>query len=316
MRTVFIPRDPLARSAALRTSSPAPKADRAEHARARPSMADATAPLRSGAPAAARQKQQQQQQQPRQVRRGLRRPPPRVFRQAVTAAGGGPPPPGSPGSPEAPACASPRAAEPDEGRPGEPPAAPAPELRSQCWLMKTEPDSRVVKGKDLAAMKDGISAWDGVRNHEAKNLMKQMRVGDLVLFYHSNTKVPVRGGRALYDHCPGKRPFVGHLHFLNILRRYVVLIFRGLPEAYPDYTAFDPQHPYHDQKSDPENPRWFMVDVQYVRQLKRLVPLGELQRVAAEGGPLKDMALVKRGRLSVQPVTKDEFDFVVAMENR
>ncbi|KAJ2720917.1 hypothetical protein GGI07_004313 [Coemansia sp. Benny D115] len=106
--------------------------------------------------------------------------------------------------------------------------------------MKAEPESRIVKGidvkfsiDDLRSMKNSTSQWDGVRNYEARNIMRdQMKVGDRVLFYHSNCKSPGIAGTA------------------TIAR-----------SAYPDYTAFDPNHPYYDPKSNKESPRWFMVNL-------------------------------------------------------
>ncbi|KAJ2910843.1 hypothetical protein GGI21_000454 [Coemansia aciculifera] len=107
--------------------------------------------------------------------------------------------------------------------------------------MKAEPESRIVKGKDvkfsiddLRDMSESLSPWDGVRNFEARNIMRdQMKVGDKVLFYHSNCKTPGVAGTA------------------TIVR-----------EGYPDYTAFDVEHPYYDAKStDPSMPKWYMVSL-------------------------------------------------------
>ncbi|RIA97052.1 PUA-like domain-containing protein [Glomus cerebriforme] len=162
----------------------------------------------------------------------------------------------------------------------------------QYWLMKAEPDSRIVKGKDvkfsindLADMPDGVSQWDGVRNYEARNIMKdKMKIGDKVLFYHSNCKTPGIAGLA------------------EIVK-----------EAYPDYTAFDEFHPYYDPKSNKDNPRWFMVDVKFVRKFKRLITLKELQ---THRDKLKDMTLLSRGRLSIQPVKKEHYRFILELENQ
>ncbi|CAB4391177.1 unnamed protein product [Rhizophagus irregularis] len=145
----------------------------------------------------------------------------------------------------------------------------------QYWLMKAEPNSRIVKGKDvkfsiddLADMPDGVSQWDGVRNYEARNIMRdKMKVKDKVLFYHSNCKTPGLAGLA------------------EIVK-----------EAYPDYTAFDESHPYYDPKSNKDNPRWFMVDIKFVRKFKRFITLKELQ---AHKDKLMDMVLLNRGRLSL-----------------
>lgn len=159
------------------------------------------------------------------------------------------------------------------------------------WLMKAEPDSRIVKDKDvkfsiddLKDMPNSTSQWDGVRNFEARNIMRdRMKSGHKVLFYHSNCKTPGVAGIA------------------EIVR-----------EGYEDYTAFDEKHPYYDPKSDKSNPKWFMVDVKFVRKLKRIVPLKELQSYPQ----LSEMALIKRGRLSVQPVTEEEYNFILSQEDR
>ncbi|ORY53472.1 Duf55 domain of thymocyte nuclear protein 1 [Rhizoclosmatium globosum] len=148
--------------------------------------------------------------------------------------------------------------------------------------MKAEPESRIVKGNDVKFSISDLKEcktehWDGVRNYEARNNMKAMKTGDLCFFYHSNCKVPGIAG-----------------------------LMKVVKEAYPDFTAWDPEHPYYDAKSDKEAPKWFMVDVEYVGEFGRLIPLKELQGYSE----LKEMHLVKRGRLSIQPVTSDEFDFI------
>ncbi|KAF9940234.1 hypothetical protein BGZ65_007709 [Modicella reniformis] len=154
--------------------------------------------------------------------------------------------------------------------------------RTSIWLMKSEPDTFSIA--DLINSKDSISQWDGVRNHEAKNLMKNsMKVGDQVLFYHSNTKEP------------------GIVALAKIVR-----------ESYPDHTTFDPKSDYFDVKSTKEDPRWFMVDVQFSRKLKRVLTLKELQQYKDK--ELKDMKLLNRGRLSVQPVSNAEMEFIMELE--
>ncbi|KAI9141905.1 EVE domain-containing protein [Paraphysoderma sedebokerense] len=158
------------------------------------------------------------------------------------------------------------------------------------WLMKAEPDSRIVKGKDVKFSIDdlkamNISPWDGVRNHEAKNLMKSMKSGDQVFFYHSDCKTPGIAG-----------------------------ICEVVKESYPDHTAFDSSHPYYDSKYiDESNPRWYMVDVKYVRHLNRFISLKELQKYKAK--ELSDMQLVTRGRLSVQRVKQKEWEFILNLED-
>ncbi len=151
------------------------------------------------------------------------------------------------------------------------------------WLMKSEPD---VYGIDhLKAEPDQTDHWDGVRNYQARNMMRdQMKVGDQVFFYHSNCKVP------------------GIVGIMEITR-----------EGYVDHTAFDPEAHYYDPKSDPEKPRWYMVDVRYVRHLKREISLQELKQYA--DGPLADLPLLRRGnRLSIMPVSKAQWDFILSLE--
>lgn len=149
------------------------------------------------------------------------------------------------------------------------------------WLMKSEPD--VFGIDDLAKMPKQTEHWDGVRNYQARNMMRdQMKVGDKVFFYHSNTKVP------------------GIIGIMEVVR-----------EGYPDHTAFDPDQKYYDPKSDPEKPRWFMVDVKFVRKLGRTISLEELK----ERPELEEMPLVRKGnRLSIMPVSKDEWDFILSLE--
>jgi predicted RNA-binding protein with PUA-like domain len=153
----------------------------------------------------------------------------------------------------------------------------------QYWLMKSEPD---VFGIDhLAARPDRTEPWDGVRNYQARNMMRdQMKVGDQIFFYHSNCDEP------------------GIVGIMEVVR-----------EGYPDHTAFDPEAKYFDPKSDPDNPRWYMVDVRYVRHLARNIPLTELKRYAE--GPLEGMPLVRKGnRLSVIPVTAEQWRFILSLE--
>lgn len=147
------------------------------------------------------------------------------------------------------------------------------------WLMKSEPD---VFGIDhLKAVK--VEPWDGVRNYQARNMMRdQMKKGDLVFFYHSNTDVPG-----------------------------IVGIMEVVKEGYPDHTAFDPEAKYYDPKSDPDNPRWYMVDVKFKRKLKRTIALSELK----ERPELEEMPLVRKGnRLSIMPVTREQWDFILSLE--
>jgi len=153
-------------------------------------------------------------------------------------------------------------------------------MAKQYWLIKSEED--VYSIRDLE--RDGSTSWEGIRNYEARNLMRdRMRVGDAVLFYHSNAKTPGVAGVA-----------------------------RVSKRAYPDSFAFDEKSPYFDPKSTPENPRWFMVDVEFVEVFPELVAL-ELIKSKPE---LAEMVLVKRWRLSVQPVTTEEFRIILGLGRR
>ncbi|PCH40773.1 DUF55-domain-containing protein [Wolfiporia cocos MD-104 SS10] len=176
------------------------------------------------------------------------------------------------------------------------------------WLMKAEPDSRMVKGKDVKFSVDdfesvGTTPWEGVRNAEARNLMKEMKTGDKVLFYHSNCKTP------------------GVAAFAEVSK-----------EAYPDYTAWDVSHPYYDPKTEQTNPKWHMVDVTFVARAPHFVPLALLRQIAAapaDAPPsgvryigadgvnaIKQMALVTRGRLSVQRVEEKTWSVIEMLAER
>ena len=145
------------------------------------------------------------------------------------------------------------------------------------WLVKSEPGSYSIE--DLR--RDGSTFWDGVRNYQARNFMRDdMRPGDPVLFYHSNSEPTGVAGVA-----------------------------RVSRAAYPDHTARDPESPYFDPKAGDEDPRWYMVDVEFVEAFPRVVPLDVLR-----GTPgLEKMPLVNKSRLSVQPVTPEEFRTIVAL---
>lgn len=150
-------------------------------------------------------------------------------------------------------------------------------MSKSYWLMKSEED--VYSIRDLE--RDGRTSWEGVRNYEARNLMRdEMKAGDEVLFYHSNAKPPGAAG--------------------------VARIARA---GYPDPFAFDEKSRYFDPKSDPDEPRWFMVDLEFVEAFPKVVSLEAIKALPE----LRDMTLVKRARLSVQPVTKEEFGIIRKM---
>lgn len=151
------------------------------------------------------------------------------------------------------------------------------------WLMKSEPNAFSID--DLKNMPEQTEHWDGVRNYQARNMMRdQMKIGDQVFFYHSNCEVP------------------GIVGIMEVVR-----------EGYPDHTAFDPQSKYFDPKSDPNNPRWIMVDIKYIRHTKRVISLAELKQCEK----LENMQLVRKGnRLSIMPIQSDEWNYILSIENR
>ena len=149
------------------------------------------------------------------------------------------------------------------------------------WLMKSEPNAFGID--DLEQLPNQTEHWDGVRNYQARNMMRdEMKIGDLVFFYHSNCKPP------------------GIVGIMQVVR-----------EGYPDFTACNPQSKYFDEKSDPQNPRWFMVDIQLVRKFKRLVTLDELKQHPQLAG----MKLLQRGnRLSITPVAKEHWEVILGLD--
>ena len=149
------------------------------------------------------------------------------------------------------------------------------------WLMKSEPNAFGID--DLVKMPDQTEHWDGVRNYQARNMMRdRMKIGDLAFFYHSNCKEP------------------GIVGIMEVVR-----------EGYPDHTAFDPESQYFDPKSDPSKPRWMMVDIKYVRHTRRLIPLAEIKEQKA----LESMPLVRKGnRLSIMPVSEAEWHYILSLE--
>ena len=147
------------------------------------------------------------------------------------------------------------------------------------WLMKSEPDAYSID--DLE--RDGRDMWDGIRNYQARNMMRdEMRIGDTVFFYHSNCKEPG-----------------------------IVGIARVASKPYPDPTQFDPESKYYDPKSSEDDPRWLLVDVEFVRKLSRTITLTELK-----AQPLLDgMILLRRGnRLSIMPVDRAHWDHILGLE--
>ncbi len=151
------------------------------------------------------------------------------------------------------------------------------------WLMKSEPDTFSVD--HLAASPGQITAWDGVRNYQARNMLRDsMKIGDTAFFYHSGCALPGIAG-----------------------------IVRVVKEGYADKTAFDPRDHHYDAGSTRSDPCWFVVDVKLVRKFKRLVALEELRKHADDA--LAGMAVLRRGnRLSVTPVSKAEWEFVLTLE--
>ena len=151
------------------------------------------------------------------------------------------------------------------------------------WLMKTEPSTFSVE--DLERAKRQTTGWDGVRNYQARNMLRDdMKKGDQAFLYYSSTDVPG-----------------------------IVAIMKIVKEGYPDPTAFDRKHDHYDSDSDPANPRWFMVDVQLERRLERVITLEELRKHTTK--QLKNMVLLRKGnRLSVTPVEPEEWKFILSLE--
>ena len=147
------------------------------------------------------------------------------------------------------------------------------------WLMKSEPDAYSID--DLE--RDGREMWDGIRNYQARNMMRDdMKIGDQVFFYHSNCKEPG-----------------------------IVGIAKVASKPYPDPTQFDKRSKYYDAKSDKDDPRWLLVDVEFVRKTKRNVTLAEIKAQKS----LEDMILTRKGnRLSIMPVSKKHWNKILSLE--
>jgi predicted RNA-binding protein with PUA-like domain len=147
--------------------------------------------------------------------------------------------------------------------------------------MKSEPGEFSID--NLKHSPDKTEPWDGVRNYQARNMLRdEMKKGDLAFFYHSNCDEP------------------GIVGIMTIAR-----------ESYPDPTAFDPNEKHYDIKNNPDNPRWYVVDVKFKKKFKRTITLAELRNKK----PLHNMKLLQKGnRLSVMPVTKKEWEYILKME--
>lgn len=150
------------------------------------------------------------------------------------------------------------------------------------WLFKSEPD--VYSIDDLAAEPTGAGRWDGIRNYQARNLLRdQVKSGDNVLFYHSSCKVPGVAGTAKIVSAP-----------------------------YADPAQFDSKSPYFDPKATEENPRWFCVDVSLVEKFPTVIPLDTLKQEPS----LVNMILFRQGRLSIQPIAAPEWRRILTMAKR
>ncbi|KAK2809242.1 hypothetical protein FQN50_004078 [Emmonsiellopsis sp. PD_5] len=158
------------------------------------------------------------------------------------------------------------------------------------WLMKAEPESRFEKGVDVKFSIDDLreakepEPWDGVRNAAARNNMRAMKKGDLAFFYHSNCKVPGIAG------------------VMEIVQEHSI-----------DESAFDPAHPYYDEKSKRDNPKWEVVHVEFRRKFKELVTLADLKSFGKPGGPLENMQMMRQSRLSVSAVGEKEWEFIMGL---
>ncbi len=151
------------------------------------------------------------------------------------------------------------------------------------WLLKSEPDTFSID--HLAALPKRTTSWDGVRNFQARNMLRDsIKKGDTAFFYHSSCAVPGIAG--------------------------IVSVVKG---GYPDATALDPKHHHYDAGCKPDDPRWYVIDVKLQRKFSRVITLDELRKHA--GKALADLIVLKRGnRLSVTPVTKMNWDFILALE--
>lgn len=155
-------------------------------------------------------------------------------------------------------------------------------MARRYWLLKSDPDEFGLR--ELENSPDQTTEWDGVRNYQARNFLRsKMRVGDRVLFYHSQSKPPA-----------------------------VVATAKVVRSGYPDPTQFDRRSKYHDPKSQRTDPRWYAVDIRLERKLARQVTLPEMRETPG----LEEMVLLRRGRLSVQPVTAGEWKIILRLGDR
>lgn len=147
------------------------------------------------------------------------------------------------------------------------------------WLMKSEPDEFGID--DLERVR--VEPWDGIRNYQVRNMIRDdMRIGDTAFFYHSNSKPPG-----------------------------IVGIMKIVTEAYPDSTAFDPADKHYDPKSDPDNPRWFRVDVEFVEKFDAMITLDTLKE---HGEALAELPLIRRGnRLSIMPIPPSCWEYILGL---
>ena len=151
---------------------------------------------------------------------------------------------------------------------------------TRYWLFKTEPAEYSIT--DLAGEPGATARWDGIRNYQARNHLRDgVASGDRILIYHSSCKVPGIAGTA-----------------------------RVIGAPYPDPTQFDPESPYHDPRSSPDDPRWFSVDIRHQHTFDQVIPAPRLRELPE----LADMVLFRQGRLSVQPVTEREWRAIMAMQ--
>ncbi|MEW6507595.1 MAG: EVE domain-containing protein [Bacteroidota bacterium] len=150
------------------------------------------------------------------------------------------------------------------------------------WLMKSEANCYPIEL--LEKEKNQTTYWDGVRNYQARNFIRdEMKVGDKVIFFHSNGAPSGAAG-----------------------------VCEVVKEAYPDFTAFDPENPHYDPKSKKDNPAWMMVDVKLIKKFKNFVSIESMR----QNKKLQKMQLLKQGnRLSVMPITKEEFEVIVSIGN-